>query len=83
MTDKLKILMGLSALSMAASLYQIVTQSHQFDRVFLVIYCALIVIYCALIVIFNRDKAITRDKIARVIVIVTLVLLLVTSFLAR
>ena len=76
MTDKLKILMGLSALSMAASLYQIVTQSHQFDRVFLVI-------YCALIVIFNRDKAITRDKIARVVVIVTLVLLLVTSFLAR
>ena len=76
MADKLKILICLSTLSMAASLYQIVTQSHQFDRVFLVI-------YCALIVIFNRDKAITRDKIARVIVIVTLVLLLVTSFLAR
>lgn len=52
MTDKLKILMGLSALSMAVSLYEIVTQSHQFDRTFLII-------YCALIVIFNRDKAIT------------------------
>ncbi|MGO2314701.1 MAG: hypothetical protein ACTIDA_04115 [Pseudolactococcus laudensis] len=76
MADKLKILIGLSTLSMAASLYQIVTQSYQFDRVFLVI-------YCALIVIFNRDKAITRDKIARVVVIITLVLLLVTSFLAR
>ncbi|MGO2742225.1 MAG: hypothetical protein ACTIAM_01160 [Pseudolactococcus laudensis] len=76
MADKLKILIGLSTLSMAASLYQIVTQSHQFDRVFLVI-------YCALIVIFNRDKVITRDKIARVVVIITLVLLLVTSFLAR
>ena len=76
MADKLKILIGLSTLSMAASLYQIVTQSHQFDRVFLVI-------YCALTVIFNRDKAITRDKIARVVVIITLVLLLVTSFLAK
>ena len=76
MTDKLKILMWLSALSMAVSLYEIVTQSHQFDRTFLII-------YCALIVIFNRDKAITRDKIARVVVIITLVLLLVTSFLAR
>ena len=76
MTDKLKILMGLSALSMAVSLYEIVTQSHQFDRTFLII-------YCALIVIFNRDKAITRDKIARGVVIITLVLLLVTSFLAR
>lgn len=76
MTDKLKILMGLSALSMAVSLYEIVTQSHQSDRTFLII-------YCALIVIFNRDKAITRDKIARVVVIITLVLLLVTSFLAR
>ena len=76
MTDKLKILMGLSAFSMAVSLYVIVTQSHQFDRTFLII-------YCALIVIFNRDKAITRDKIARVVVIITLVLLLVTSFLAR
>ncbi|MFZ2607912.1 MAG: hypothetical protein WAX16_01120 [Lactococcus raffinolactis] len=76
MTDKLKILMGLSALSMAVSLYEIVTQSHQFDRTFLII-------YCALIVIFNQDKAITRDKIARVVVIITLVLLLVTSFLAR
>ena len=74
MADKLKILMGLSALSMAASLYQIITNSHQFDHTFLVI-------YCALIVIFNRDKAITRDKIARVIVIITLILLLVTSFL--
>jgi hypothetical protein len=45
MTDKLKILMGLSALSMAVSLYEIVTQSHQFDRTFLIIYCALIVIF--------------------------------------
>ena len=76
MTDKLKILMGLSALSMAVSLYEIVTPSHQCDRTFLII-------YCAVIVIFNRDKAITRDKIARVVVIITLVLLLVTSFLAR
>ena len=76
MTDKLKILMGLSALSMAVSLYEIVTQSHQFDRTFLII-------YCALIVIFNRDKAITRDKNARFVVIITIVLLLVTSFLAR
>ena len=76
MTDKLKILMGLSALSMAASLYQIIMQSHQFDRTFLVI-------YCALIVLFNRDKAITRDKVARLVVIVTLLFLLVTSFLAR
>ena len=76
MTDKLKILMGLSALSMAVSLYEIVTQSHQFDRTFLII-------YCGLIVIFNRDQAITRDKIARVGVIITLVLLLVTSFHAR
>ena len=76
MADKLKILMGLSALSLAVSLYEVVTQSHQVDRTFLII-------YCALIVIFNRDKAITRDKIARVVVIITLVLLLVTSFLAR
>ena len=76
MADKLKILMGLSALSMAASLYQIVTQSHQFDRTFLVI-------YCAIIVLFNRDKAITRDKIARAVVIMTLVLLFVKSFLVR
>ncbi|GHU42051.1 hypothetical protein FACS1894193_06860 [Bacilli bacterium] len=76
MADKLKILMGLSALSSAASLYQILTHSHQFDRTFLII-------YCVLIVIFNRDKALTQDKIARIVVIITLILLLVTSFLAR
>ena len=74
MIDKLKILMGLSALSMAVSLYEIVTQSHQFDRTFLII-------YCALIVIFNRDRAISKNKLAMVVVILTLVLqFLVTIF---
>ncbi|GAB2023727.1 hypothetical protein RyT2_28050 [Pseudolactococcus yaeyamensis] len=73
MADKLKILMGFSTLVI---LYEIETQSHQFDRSFLVI-------YCAIIVLFNRDKAITRDKIARAVVIMTLILLFVKSFLVR
>lgn len=67
MTDKLKILMGLSALSIAASLYQMFTSTHRVGSTFLVI-------YCVLIVLFNRDKAISKDKIARVVVIITLIL---------
>lgn len=76
MADKVKILLGLSALSMAASLYQLVTQTAQGNRTFLVM-------YCALIVLFNRDKAVSQDKIARVVVIITLALLLATNLLVR
>ena len=74
MADKLKILMGLSALSIAASLYQLFTKTHDVGNTFLVI-------YCALIVVFNRDRAISKNKLAMVVVILTLVLqFLVTIF---
>ncbi|MDN6029710.1 MAG: hypothetical protein L0I48_00200 [Lactococcus plantarum] len=75
MTDKLKLLMGLSALSIAASLYQLFTKTYHVGNTFLVI-------YCALIVIFNRDRAISKNKLAMVVVILTLVLqFLVTIFI--
>ena len=76
MSDKLKIFMGLSALSIAASLYQIVTKMPSASSAFFII-------YGILVVLFNRDKAISKDKVARPFVVVALVLLMVTSFLTR
>lgn len=74
MTDKLKLLIGLSALSIVASLYQIITNTPRVGGTFLVI-------YCVLIVLFNRDKAISKNKVAMVVVILTLLLqFLVTVF---
>lgn len=74
MADKLKLLMGLSALSIAASLYQMITSTHRVGSMFLVI-------YCAVIVLFNRDRAISKNKLAMVVVIITLALqFLVTVF---
>ena len=67
MPDKLKLLMGLSALSIAASLYQMLTSTHRVGSTFLVI-------YCAVVVLFNRDRAISKSKLAMVVVILTLVL---------
>ena len=67
MPDKLKLLMGLSALSIAASLYQMLISTHRVGSPFLVI-------YCAVIVLFNRDRAISKSKLAMVVVILTLVL---------
>lgn len=76
MSDKLKIFMGLSVLSIAASLYQIVTKMPSASSAFFII-------YGILVVLFNRDKAISKDKVARLVVIVTLVLLLVVAFVTR
>lgn len=76
MSNKLKLFMGVSALSIAVSLYQIVTKMPRTSSAFFII-------YCVLIVSFNRDKAISKDKVARPFVVVTLVLLIVTEFLTR
>lgn len=76
MADKLKLLMGLSALSIAASLYQMLTSTHRVGSTFLVI-------YCAVIVLFNRDRAISKDKIARMVVIITLILQILVTVITR
>jgi hypothetical protein len=76
MIDRIKILMALSAFAIVASLYQIITKDGGQNGTFLVI-------YCALIVIFNRDKALSKDKIARVVVIATLLLLVLKSIFLR
>ena len=76
MADKLKLLMGLSALSIAASLYQIVTKTHYVGNTFLVI-------YCILILLFNKDKAISKNKLAMGVVLLTLVLQFLVTILTR
>lgn len=76
MADKVKLLIGLSALSMVASMYQLATHTSQRNGTFLVI-------YCAIIIIFNRDKAVSQDKVARVVVIVTLALLILSKLLVH
>lgn len=75
MTDKVKILIALSVFVIIASIYQIVTHDTTSSKTFLVI-------YCALIILFNRDKAISKNKIAMVTVIITLICLLLKSGMA-
>ncbi|GFH41034.1 hypothetical protein [Pseudolactococcus insecticola] len=76
MTDKLKMFTALSVFAIIASLYQIATKTYSYDRTFLVI-------YCVIILLFNRDKAFSKNRLASIIGILTILLLVVKSVLAR
>ena len=78
MSNKLKLFMGFSVLLVLVSFSQIVLDrySESASRSFLII-------YCGLIGLFNLDKAISRDKVARLVGIVTLALLVIIAFFIK